>query len=121
MSTPNEPHLFCFGLSYTARALINHLIKEDSQANWHVTATLRQEEDLPSFTNTNLTLVKFGSKESFNALGKASVVLSSVPPGKDEDPVIRAYAGAFKNAQPEWVGYLSTTGPYGDCAGAWAR
>ena len=50
------------------------------------------------------------------ALGRASHVLSSVPPGENGDPVLARYGGGIAG---QWLGYLSSTGVYGDTGGAW--
>ncbi len=50
------------------------------------------------------------------ALRRATHVLSSVPPAGDEDPVLTRYGDALGHA---WLGYLSSTGVYGDTGGAW--
>lgn len=47
----------------------------------------------------------------------ATHILSSVPPAED-DPVLAAY-GAEIAASGAWIGYLSSTGVYGDSGGAW--
>jgi nucleoside-diphosphate-sugar epimerase len=54
------------------------------------------------------------------ALAQATHVLSSVPPGEDDDPVLSRFR-ADLDAAPmlRWVGYLSTTGVYGDRGGGW--
>ncbi len=48
-------------------------------------------------------------------------LLSSVPPDAAGDPVLRIHAGELETIAPglEWVGYLSTTGVYGDRGGDW--
>jgi nucleoside-diphosphate-sugar epimerase len=51
-----------------------------------------------------------------DALTRASHVLSSVPPADGSDPVLDRYG---PDITQEWVGYLSSTGVYGDAAGAW--
>lgn len=52
------------------------------------------------------------------ALKEATHVLSSVPPKPaDGDPVLNWCAGQLRDAR--WLGYLSTTGVYGDTGGAW--
>lgn len=52
------------------------------------------------------------------ALAGASHVLSTVPPAEGgEDPVLAAYGGAIGGVS--WIGYLSSTGVYGDTGGAW--
>jgi nucleoside-diphosphate-sugar epimerase len=47
---------------------------------------------------------------------QATHVLSSVPPLVDGDPVLMAYGDALAG---KWLGYLSSTGVYGDAGGAW--
>ena len=50
------------------------------------------------------------------AISKASHVLSSVPPSEEGDPVLARYGEALGG---KWLGYLSSTGVYGDTGGAW--
>ena len=51
------------------------------------------------------------------ALADSSHVLSSVPPGGEGiDPVLERYGTALS---AKWLGYLSSTGVYGDAGGAW--
>ena len=91
--------LFVFGLGYTARAIVAAL------PGWQVEATGRGGtvafEDDPGVRA---------------ALGRASHVLSSVPPGEAGDPVLARYGDALGHG---WLGYLSSTGVYGDTGGAW--
>ena len=54
------------------------------------------------------------------AIGVATHILSSVPPAADgSDPVLAAHGAALAVAPARWVGYLSSTGVYGDAGGAW--
>jgi hypothetical protein len=54
------------------------------------------------------------------ALSRATHVLSTVPPGESDDPVLLHYGTDLIRAPAlRWVGYLSTTGVYGDRAGGW--
>ena len=47
-------------------------------------------------------------------------MLSTVPPDASGDPVLSRYADAIAGApRLRWIGYLSTTGVYGDRDGAW--
>ncbi|MFZ5711110.1 MAG: SDR family oxidoreductase, partial [Pseudomonadota bacterium] len=59
--------------------------------------------------------------ETARLLARATHVLSSVPPGPGGDPVLSRAAEALAEAAPRlrWVGYLSTTGVYGDHRGGW--
>jgi nucleoside-diphosphate-sugar epimerase len=54
------------------------------------------------------------------ALSEATHVLSCVPPGEHDDPVLSRYAADLDQAPAlRWVGYLSSTGVYGDRGGGW--
>ena len=47
-------------------------------------------------------------------------VVSTIAPGSDGlDPVLSQLKPLLLQLQPRWVGYLSTTGVYGDSDGAW--
>jgi nucleoside-diphosphate-sugar epimerase len=52
-------------------------------------------------------------------IAQASHILSSVPPEGLDDPVLLRHAAALMAAPARWIGYLSSTGVYGDSAGAW--
>jgi nucleoside-diphosphate-sugar epimerase len=45
--------------------------------------------------------------------------LLSAPPDAAGDPVLASHANDLAAARPSWLGYLSTTGVYGDRAGEW--
>lgn len=91
--------LFIFGLGYSAKAIAAAL------PGWRVDATGR---------DGNLS---FDDDDAVHAaLSRASHVLSSVPPGEGGDPVLARYGEALGN---RWLGYLSSTGVYGDTGGAW--
>jgi len=51
-------------------------------------------------------------------LAAATHVLSSAPPAAARDPVLARYFDPTA-AGAQWLGYLSSTGVYGDAAGAW--
>jgi len=54
-----------------------------------------------------------------DAIGRATHILSSVPPDGGEDPVLARHGAALAAADARWIGYLSSTGVYGDTGGAW--
>jgi len=97
--------LFVFGMGYTAQVLAGQLRTQ----GWDVRGTGRAGT------------VSFDDRAAVLAdLGAASHVLSSVPPGRDgADPVLTAYGAALAAAPERWIGYLSSTGVYGDTGGAW--
>jgi nucleoside-diphosphate-sugar epimerase len=93
--------LLIFGLGYTATRIADAL----RSRGWQVDAT---------GSAGNLA---FGDDEAVRgALARATHVLSSVPPVEDSDPVLDRYGSALSG---KWLGYLSSTGVYGDAAGAW--
>lgn len=55
-----------------------------------------------------------------DAIAGATYILSSVPPGGEAggDPVLERF-GPLLKAHRGWLGYLSSTGVYGDRGGAW--
>ena len=98
--------LFVFGLGYSAGVLAQRLRAQ----GWHVDGTGRGGT------------IDFADRAAVHdALASASHVLSSVPPARDgADPVLVHYGAALQAASSaRWVGYLSSTGVYGDCGGAW--
>ncbi len=55
-------------------------------------------------------------------IGDATHLLSCIPPSDNgEDPVLTSLKDQLKEMPLEWVGYLSTTGVYGDCKGKWVK
>lgn len=96
------PHMFIFGLGYSAKRIKRSL----EGMGWTVSATGREGDSA------------FEDDEAVRrALGTADAVLSSVPPAGDSDPVLDRYGSHLAHG---WLGYLSSTGVYGDTGGAWA-
>jgi nucleoside-diphosphate-sugar epimerase len=50
----------------------------------------------------------------------ATHILASIPPTTDGDPALLALSSSWEPKAGVWIGYLSTTGVYGDRAGGWA-
>ena len=108
--------LLVFGPGYSARRLARRLIAH----GWEVTGTLRRPEAAAALEAEGITPLIWPGTEVEPALARASHVLVSVPPGPEGDPVLAGLGGALAQAgHLAWVGYLSTTGVYGDHAGAW--
>lgn len=98
--------LLIFGMGYSARR-----IAERARAcGWSVVGTTRVGADG--------TLPFDDGDAVVRALARATHVLSSVPPKDDADPVLERYGAAIAARGP-WLGYLSSTGVYGDAGGAW--
>jgi nucleoside-diphosphate-sugar epimerase len=116
-----KPHLFCFGLGYTALALARAL----SQQGWRVTGTFRDASHAEAAKALGLEIVIFDRDHPIADLDRhlamATHLLSSVPPDENGDPVLDVHGAAIAKAAPDlqWIGYLSTTGVYGDRQGGW--
>jgi len=97
--------LFVFGMGYTSQVIAARL----RAVGWQVSGTGR--EGTHRFEDRAAVLA---------ALGDATHVLSSVPPAREGgDPVLDSYGDALAAAPARWIGYLSSTGVYGDTGGAW--
>ncbi len=102
------PQLFIFGMGYTAARLAAHLRAQ----GWAVSGTTR--------TGADNTLRFNDAPAVCSQLASATHVLSSVPPAADgTDAVLTHYGDAVRSAPARWMGYLSSTGVYGDVGGAW--
>lgn len=107
--------LLSFGHGYSARALASLLLPQ----GWEIYGTYRNELKREQIEKTGVTPVKWGSPEVLSILQKCNAVLSSVAPVDGKDPVLEHYGSDINAADLEWVGYLSTTGVYGDHKGGW--
>jgi nucleoside-diphosphate-sugar epimerase len=56
-----------------------------------------------------------------NALREATHVVTTIAPNEAGDPVLRCFRDTLLHRMPalQWIGYLSTTGVYGDHGGDW--
>ena len=100
-------HMLIFGAGYSAARLAQRLRKLD----WTVTAIRRAGDgDVLAFDDEAAVT---------RALADATHILSSVPPGPEDDPVLTRYGALIAAAPARWVGYLSSTGVFGDTGGAW--
>ena len=110
---------FCFGLGYSAIALAERLQEE----GWSIAGTCRSAEKQAALTARGWTVYRFdrGLALPAGALDGVTHLLSSVPPDEGGDPVIDEAGDAILQAagQLDWIGYLSTTGVYGDRDGGW--
>ncbi len=61
-----------------------------------------------------------GALPTLADLAGVTHVLVTIPPDAGgRDPAVDALTPLLRNLAPAWVGYLSTTGVYGDAGGAW--
>jgi nucleoside-diphosphate-sugar epimerase len=107
--------LFCFGLGYSAQALIRRLPE-----GWSVAGTCRSNDAVEKMRARGIDAYRFDSKDPDDAvnagLSDADHILTSIAPDDDGDPVLRHFT---LPATARWVGYLSTTAVYGNRDGGW--
>ena len=109
-------HLLSFGHGYSAQALTEILPK-----GWRVTGTTRSAEKATKLRQGGIAQVIWPGTDMAPLLADATHLLISAGPGPGGDPVLAELAQAIEKHAPRlaWVGYLSTTGVYGDHAGGW--
>ncbi len=103
--------LFCFGLGYTGARLARAL----RASGWQVSGTSRDAGVMREFAADGISGTSL--EDAVIPLG-TSHILCTIPPGEAGDPVILSHAKRIAAAQGlVWLGYLSTTGVYGDRGG----
>lgn len=107
--------LFIFGLGYSG----SELARQAKAAGWHVAGTVRGSDKAQQLAAEGIETHLFdGSvKLPARAFTGTTHVVCTIAPGGAGDPVLRICAPLLRQAR--WLGYLSTTGVYGDHAGGW--
>jgi hypothetical protein len=95
------PRLLIFGPGYTA----SRIADVTAASGWAVDTVGRSLIDEARAVETRIAA--------------ATHILSSIPPAGEEDPVLVRYRPILARSSA-WLGYLSSTGVYGDTGGAWA-
>ena len=111
-ASEHTPTLFCFGLGYTAGFLSR------------VLGTSRSADARAALASKGAEMRVFERAHPLSdpdaLLADATHLLSSVPPDDHGDPVLDLHGEDIAAASGlRWIGYLSTTGVYGDRAGGW--
>ena len=110
--------LLVFGFGYSARALAARL-----PGDVQVTATVRSP--LPAPWRDAVETVSVHDSDALGAaLGRADALLVTAAPDPETGlcPGFEALAPHLASGSgPGWIGYLSTTGVYGDRGGRWVR
>ena len=107
--------VFCFGFGFSATALARSL-----RAEGHAVAGTRRS---PTPAEDGISIHAFATGQPLadpaQALAGTTHLVLSIPPGREGDPVLIHHADAIRRIPTlEWIGYLSTTGVYGDTGGA---
>lgn len=113
-----RPHLLIFGFGYTA----HFLAKKAQEINIQITATTRDNDALGYNHEFDCELIHFSEKSIEQALATTSHILICTPPTHGVgDPVLVNFSHLLKKyiKNIRWIGYLSSTGVYGDHQGDW--
>ena len=107
--------LLIFGYGFTSAGLVAAL-----PAGTPVRATTRRPDKAARMAAQGLTARLFPGDDLAPDIAWASHVVISAGPDAQGDPVLARLHDAFAAARHlAWVGYLSTTGVYGDHGGGW--
>jgi nucleoside-diphosphate-sugar epimerase len=112
----NDLHLLVAGLGYGGTAIA----RAAAAKGWRVAGTARDPTTAPT-PPPGVELIAFADAGEALAAGVTHLVVTA-PPGESGDPVLDAHAEALRTApRLRWIGYLSTTGVYGDRGGGWVE
>lgn len=112
-----SPYFFIFGFGYTAKVLASKLVAQGI----NVIGTSRTPDEQEQNT-LNIKLIDFDSPALENYLSLATHLLICIPPTSTlSDIVLIKYGDLIKKQAPylKWIGYLSSTGVYGNHQGNW--
>ncbi|MFV0383564.1 SDR family oxidoreductase [Paracoccus sp. (in: a-proteobacteria)] len=107
--------MLVFGHGYSAGYLTPLLIAR----GWTVTGTTRSDPARVAAAGAQPILWPGDLTALRQEIAQADAILVSAAPGPDGDPVLAGFAADLAQARPRWLGYLSTTGVYGNRAGGW--
>lgn len=109
--------LLSIGHGYSAQALAKILIPQ----GWDVIGTTRSAEKAARLKAQGIEPLIFPGEDIAPVLARATHLLISAGPNEAQgDPFLAEAEDALSDAgHLAWVGYLSTTGVYGDRAGGW--
>ena len=111
-------HLLIYGFGFTGQALARRQIV----VGWTVSAVVRSPETAAKALAMGVTPLDTDDRPGLvAALTTATAILITAPPGEAGCPGLNTLIPALAdaNAFPDWIGYLSTTGVYGDREGRW--
>ncbi|WP_029062139.1 SDR family oxidoreductase [Labrenzia sp. DG1229] len=111
--------LFVFGVGYSSTAFVEEV---RGRFEW-IGGTTRSMEKADALRKLGVEPFLFNGEAKGDgiaeALQQATHVLISIAPNETGDPVLNHYAGDIASGKPDWTGYLSTVGVYGNHDGAW--
>ncbi|MDA7758888.1 SDR family oxidoreductase [Amylibacter sp.] len=107
--------LLSIGHGFSASVLGAQLIKD----GWTVYGTTRSVEKAKKLNDDGVNSIIWPGTDLTPYIQKATHILTSVSPNSQGDPVLNQYNEILSKNTFDWVGYLSTTGVYGNHNGGW--
>ena len=107
-----------FGYGFSGRVLARRMAGQ----GWTVAATFRDAGGQGRIEADGFEAIDVGDRMALaRALAETGAILVTAPPGPEGCPGLNALIPAMAQAAafPDWIGYLSTTGVYGDRQGRW--
>lgn len=112
--------LFCFGYGYVARHLAEALRPRGFEIRGTTRSALKAERMAAEGVRAFLFERGRPLADPARALAGVTHVLHSIAPDAEGDPVLDRHAADLRRLEGlAWLGYLSTTGVYGDRQGGW--
>lgn len=109
------PEMLVLGHGYTAGWLTG-LLRDNG---WSVSGTTRSRADAVQAAGAKPLLWPDQRDAVAEAALRADAILISAGPDADGDPMLEPLRDAIADSRASWIGYLSTTGVYGDRQGDW--
>lgn len=108
--------LLAFGFGYAADALRRRL----QPLGWDMAGVARSEATQAAMRAVGVE--PLSAEAAAEQLASFDAALVAAPPGETGCPAFQALGEPLRagEARPAWIGYLSTTGVYGDLQGGWA-
>lgn len=106
-------HCLIYGMGYSAGYCAMRL----QEQGWHISGLTRDADKIAHYTSLGMRMTHTDTVDA-HWVAPVTHLLVSVPPGQGQ---ARALLRCAEWSMPHlaWIGYLSSTGVYGDCGGAW--
>lgn len=107
--------LFILGLGYSG----GEIARQAKEAGWRVAGTVRGGDKARQLATEGIEAHPFDGTAALppGTIDGTTHVVCTIAPGRAGDPALRTCAPLLREAR--WLGYLSTTGVYGDHGGGW--
>lgn len=109
--------LLIFGFGFTGQVFARRMQAD----GWQVWATTRDPSTAEAARSAGITPLDPADQDALVAAPPMDAILVTAPPDERGCPGLEALVPAIARSRafPDWIGYLSTTGVYGDREGGW--